>query len=444
MFISKKCLSRRTILRGLGTSLALPLLDSMIPAGTALANTAANPQSRLSCIYIPHGATMAKWTPSTTGKAFELTEILKPLEAHRNQVCVLSNLTHAMVGPTDGEDSGGAKNHGRAAAVFLTGAHPKRADQAYVGTSIDQIAAMKIGQDTPMPSLELSIEPVALNCDEGTSCAYSNTLSWKSPTLPLPMENNPQLVFENLFGDGTTEEQRRERRDLTKSLLDSVTQQVSTLKKQLPVSDQARISDYLDEIREIERRIHQSDEKLSGDLELPETPVGIPRNFEDHLGLLNDLQVIAFRADITRVSTLMMAREISGSRYPASGINESFHVLSHHSNEQANKDRFAILNQYHIKMLASFLDKLAATPDGDGTLLDHSMVLYGSCLSDANQHNFDPLPVILAGGASGNLEGGRHLMYQTQTPMSNLLLSMLYKLGIEQGSIGDSTGLLEV
>jgi hypothetical protein len=444
MFIAKKHLSRRTLLRGVGATIALPLLDSMIPARTALAQTAATPKSRLGCIYVPHGATMDKWTPAATGKNFELSEILQPLEPFRDRVCVISGLAHAGVAPWTGEDTGGAENHVRAAAVFLSGAHPVKGDRAFVGPTVDQLAAAGIGQETPLPSVELSIEEMGLSCDAGFTCAYRNTLAWKSATLPLPMENNPQVVFERLFGDGSTDEQRQARRDQAKSLLDSVIGQVSSLDRSLPAADRSRLSDYLEEVREVERRVISVDQRLNAGIELPEAPTGVPASFEEHLNLMFDLQVLAYKSEITRISTLMLARENSNAVFPATGIREGFHNASHHSNERKNMDQFAVINRYHVKALTYFLEKLRQTPDGDGTLLDHSMVLYGSSLSDANEHNFDPLPIVLAGGASGQLEGGRHLQFPASTPMSNLLLTMLHKLGVEADSIGDSTGLLEV
>jgi hypothetical protein len=444
MFITRKRLSRRMLLRGAGAAVALPLLDSMIPAGTALAQTAARPKSRLGCIYVPHGATMDKWTPGVAGRGFEFSEILAPLERFREHLCIVSDLAHAPVAPWVGEDTGGAENHVRAAAVFLTGAHPVKGGETYCGPSIDQIAAAAIGQDTPLPSVELSIEPVGLNCGAGFTCAYRNTLSWKSATLPLPMENNPQVVFERLFGDGSTEAERRARRQQAKSLLDSVGEQVASLKRGLPPADSAKLDDYLTEVREIERRVELVDSKLSGDLELPEAPVGVPPSFEEHLDLMFDLQVLAYKSEITRISTLMLARENSNAFYPGSGVREGFHNASHHSNERANMDQFAVINRYHVGRFAKFLEKLDATPDGDGTLLDHSLILYGSSLSDGNEHNFGPLPVLLAGGASGRLQGGRHLRNPAETPMSNLLLAMLALLDVRQDAFGDSTGRVDI
>jgi hypothetical protein len=444
-FLTKKHLSRRTFLKGTGVSLALPLLESMVPAGTALAATAAAPKTRLGCIYIPHGATMDKWTPKGEGTAFEFSETLQPLAAFRDRVTVISDLAHAPVAPWTGEDTGGAENHVRAAAVFLSGAHPVKKNEAHVGATVDQIAAQQVGQDTPLPSIEMSMEPLNLTCgDAGFTCAYRNTLSWKSATLALPMENNPQIVFERLFGDGSTEAQRQERRQQSRSLLDSIAKQVPTLEKDLPAADRRRLRDYLDEVREIERRVKQVDAQLSRPLDLPDAPVGIPAAFEDHLKLMFDLQVLAYKSEITRISTLMLARENSNAVYTATGVREGFHNASHHSNERKNMDQFAVINQYHVKMLAYFLGRLQATPDGDGTLLDHSMILYGSSLSDGNEHNFDPLPVVLAGGGSGQVRGGRHLRHAPHTPMSNLLLTMLDKMGARADAIGDSTGRVEL
>ena len=445
MFLTKKHLSRRTFLHGTGVTLALPLLESMVPAATALAQTAATPKTRMGCIYIPHGATMDKWTPASEGTGFAFSEILQPLEAFRGHVNIISDLAHQPVAPWTGEDTGGAENHVRAAAVFLSGAHPVKKNEAYVGATVDQIAAQHVGQDTPLPSIELSMEPVNLTCgDAGFTCAYRNTLSWKSATLPLPMENNPQLVFERLFGDGSTDAQRQERRNQARSLLDSVRDQVPSLEKDLPAVDRRKLREYLEEVREIERRVKLVDATLSRNLDLPDAPTGIPTEFESYLKLMFDLQVLAYKSGITRISTLMLARENSNATYPATGVRDGFHNASHHSNERKNMDQFAVINRYHVKMLGYFLERLQATPDGDGTLLDHSMILYGSSLSDGNEHNFDPLPIVLAGGASGRLKGGRHIRHAPQTPMSNLLLTMLHKMGAQVDTIGDSTAPLEI
>jgi len=439
-FITKKHLSRRTLLRGMGVSVSLPLLDSMVAAQTPLAKTAASPKSRLGCIYVPHGATMDKWTPAQEGTGFAFTESLAPLEKFRDRVCVVSNLAHPLAGGV-GSDAGA--DHARSAAVFLSGSHPEK-ESIHVGTTVDQLAAQHIGQDTPLPSLELCIEEVALSCGSGYGCAYSNTISWRTPTLPLPMENNPQVVFERLFGDGGNAAERQARKEESRSLLDSVMGQVASLKTGLPASDRSRLSEYLDDIREIERRIQKTQKQATLNLTIPQAPVGIPEAFDDHFKIMFDLQVLAFRADITRVATMMYARDTSGAVYPQSGVRDGFHVTSHHSNVRANMDKFALINKYHVEKLAYFLDKLQTTPDGDGTLLDHSMILYGSSMSNGNQHDHDPLPVVLAGGGSGQLKGGRHLTFAPHTPMSNLLLTMLDKLGVRQDKFGDSSGRLEI
>jgi hypothetical protein len=444
MFISKKHLSRRTFLRGAGVTVALPFLESMVPAQTPLSRTAAAPKSRLTCIYIPHGATMDHWTPATEGTGFAFSEILKPLEPFREYVNVVSGLCHPHAGPTDGEDSGGALDHNRAVAVFLTGAHPKKTAQSYVGVSVDQVIAEQVGQDTPLPSVELSIEESSLGSDTGFSGAYRNTISWKSPTVPLPMEHSPQVVFERLFGDGSTDAQRKARRQQSISLLDSVLNQVAGLQKELPAADRARLNQYLEEVREIERRIDKAAKQTKSEVTLPEAPVGIPDDFEEHLKLMWDLQALAFQSEITRISTLLYSHETSGTVYPKSGVRDGFHNASHHSNNRKNMDQFAVLNRYHITTLTYFLDKLKNTPDGDGSLLDHSLVLYGSTLSDGNEHNHDPLPVLLVGGASGRVKGGRHLRVAPQSPMSNLLLSVIDKFGVRRDKFGDSTGRVEI
>jgi len=443
MFISKKHLSRRTFLHGMGVTMALPLLESMVPAQTSLSKSAAAPKTRLACIYIPHGATMDKWTPATEGTGFEFTEILKPLEPFRERINIVSGLAHPYVAGGGGDASAGA-NHTRAAAVFLTGAIPEKGAKAHLGPSVDQIAAQHIGQDTPLPSLEMSIEEAVLTCEAAFSCAYRNSISWKSADTPLPMQNNPRVVFEKMFGDGATDAERKARRQESRSLLDSITGQVASLQTQLPAADKRRLSQYLEDVREIERRIQRAENTIPQDLEVPEVPPGVPATFQDHLKLLFDLELLAFQADITRVSTLMFARELSGATFPETNIRDPFHNLSHHSNDRSNMDRFAQLNNYHVTKLAYFIEQLSKLPDGDGTMLDHSLVLYGSSLSDGNQHNFDPLPIVLAGGASGQLKGGRHIKVAAHTHMSNLLVAMLDKVGVKTDKLGDSTGRIEL
>ena len=441
MFITKKHLSRRTFLRGAGVTVALPFLESMVPAQTPLKGTAAVPKTRLGCFYVPHGATMYKWTPVGEGKDFQFSETLSPLEKYRERLSVISNLSHQAA---TGADAGA--EHARSAAIFLSGGQPQK-NSVRVGVTVDQIAAQYIGQDTPLPSLELAIEDVSLSCGAGYGCAYFNTIAWRTPTVPLPMENSPQVVFEKLFGDGGTTEQRLSRKREDRSILDAIVEETTGLKKDLPVSDRARVDGYLDDIREIERRIKTVLDKNAqggGQQNVPDAPVGTPEAFEDHIKLMFDLLLLAYQSEMTRVATLMYAKDLSPASYPASGNRGGFHGASHHANVKANMDSFALINKYHVQMLAYFIEKLSKTPDGDGNLLDHSMILYGSSMSNGNQHDHDPLPIVLLGGASGQLQGNRHIVTAVHTPMSNLLLSMLDKLGVRRDTFGDSTDRLEL
>jgi hypothetical protein len=440
MFISKLHLSRRTFLRGVGVSIALPFLESMVPAGTALAQTAAKGKTRFGAIYFPHGATMDKWTPAADGSNFDLSEILQPLAPLRNQINIISGLSH----PQAYGGGSATSNHNRSAATFLSGAHAEAGPKAHLGVTMDQVAAQHIGQDTPLPSLELMIEEATLSCGDGLSCAYRDTIAWQNANSPLPMENNPQVVFEKLFGDGNTDAERRARREQAVSLLDSVVGEVSSLQRKLPAVDRTRLDQYLADIREVERRIQKASNEASTELSLPTLPTGVPKDVDAHIKLMFDLQVLAWQANITRVTTLLMAKELSNAVYPKSNVRDAFHILSHHSNLRENMDRFAVLNRYHVTLFTYLLEKLRSIPDGDGTLLDHSMVLYGSAMSDANQHNHGPLPIVLAGGASGALKGGRHIRHAKDTTMSNLLLAMLDKLGIPTEKFGDSTGMLQI
>jgi hypothetical protein len=434
-FVTKKHLSRRTFLHGVGVTLALPLLDSMVPAATALAQTSAKVRTRLGCIYFPHGAIMPKWTPATEGAGFELTPILQPLQPFYDQVNIVSGLRHALA-----YGSGATANHNRAAAAFLSGAFAKPGAKPSLGITMDQLAARAIGQDTPLPSLEVMIEEPSVNCGDGLSCSYRDTISWQGPDSPLPMQNNPQVVFERLFGDGSTDAERKARRQQSLSLLDSVVGEAAALQRTLPAADRTRVDQYLTDVREIERRVQKAGQQLSDDLDLPPAPAGVPRDTEEHIKLMFDLQVLAWQAEITRVSTMLLSKELSNAVFPKSGIRDAFHILSHHSNVEENKARFAVLNRYHVGLLAYFLGKLKATPDGDGSLLDHSMVLYGSGLSDGNQHNHTDLPIVVAGGASGRLKGGRHITNPKETAMANLLVAMLDKLDVHTDKLGDSTG----
>ena len=442
--ITKKHLHRRTFLRGMGVTLSLPLLDAMLPAQTALAKTAANPQIKLGLLFMPHGAVMSNWTPASEG-ALELSRTLQPLAPVKDQVVVVSNLAHAMAAPGGPGDNGG--DHTRSPAVYLDGVHPKRTDGADIraGITIDQMAAAEIGQQNPLPSLELATEDysgLVGSCDVGFSCAYMNTISWRTPTTPLPMEINPRVVFDRLFGDGATPEQRLQRIEQEQSILDAVTGQVKQLERGLATSDRNRVAEYLDTVREIERRIQLAEKQNSSNLSVPAAPSGIPDDSQEHTKLMFDLMTVAFQADITRISTFMMCREVSYRTFPMLGLTESFHPASHHQNNPARLENLTKINTYHVGLVSYFLQRLKATKDGDGNLLDHSLILYGSGMSNSNIHNHSPLPVFIAGGAAGRLKGGRHLKYPENTPMSNLLMTILAKAGIDKDKVGDSTGLL--
>src|SRR6478752_5143754 len=405
-FHHRRTLSRRAMLRGAGAAIALPLFESMLPAGRSRAANAA-PPLRFGAVYVPHGAVMSRFTPAQEGEGFAFTEILKPLEPFRDRLNIVSNLTLPLA---YGQDASAGANHTRSSAVFLTGASPGVGAEARLGISVDQVAARHLGQDTPLPSLELSIEDGSLSCGAGLSCAYRNTLSWQSDTSPLPMENNPQVVFERLFGDGSDDAQRRQRREFQRSLLDAVSSDLGALEKTLPATDRQRLGAYVEDVREVERRLQRAAERgQSTPQGETKVPAGIPDDPDRHIKLQMDLITLAWQADIARVSTLMLAKEVSNAVYPASGIRDPFHNLSHHSNVRANQERFALLNRYHVSLLAYLLDKLAKARAGEATLLDNSLVLYGSGISDGNQHNHGPLPIVLAGLAGGRITGDRHL-----------------------------------
>jgi hypothetical protein len=439
MLITKKHLPRRTFLRGLGVSLSLPLLDAMLPALKA----AARPQLRLAFCYIPHGAVLSAWTPTAEGP-LELSRILAPLKPVQDSVVVVSGLAQKNAGGIPG-DSGG--DHGRSPSVFLNGTRPRRTEGEDVkaGTTIDQIAASAIGQETPRPSLELATEDMTGligACDVGFSCTYTNTISWRTPTTPMPMEINPRVVFTSLFGDGSNEAERQLRIEREQSILDRIGSQVKGLERNLGPSDRARMGEYLDSIREIERRIQLAEKQSSSNVNVPATPIGIPDDHEVHSKLMFDLMAVAFQADITRVETFMMAREVSYRTFPQIGVPDPFHATSHHQDNPEKIEKLTKINTYHVYLIDYFLEKLKATKDGDGTLLDHSLVLFGSCMSNPNVHNHAPLPILVAGGSNGKLKGGRHIKCPADTPMANLLLTILDKAGIHQDDIGDSTGIL--
>jgi hypothetical protein len=446
-FITKKHMSRRTVLRGAGATLALPLLDAMIPASTALAQTAATPKPRFVGCFVPHGAAPGYWVPTTEGKLDPTLPFnWKPLEPFVNQTVIFSGLHSRSAEPPPGAT--GADHW--VAAAFLCANKPKKTAGAdvYAGTTIDQIIAQKIGQQNLMPSMQLAVEDPGANssnCGEGYSCTYTNTISWATPTDPLPMELNPQVVFERMFGDGASVEQRAKRRKRDGSILDSLTGSLTRLRTESSAPDRVRIDSYTDNVREIERRLQIAMEASTVAPTDMSVPIGVPQTFDEHIKLQFDLMALAFQADITRVGTLLFARDLTGRTYPESEAPTSgFHGVSHHGEDPRNILLLAKINQYHIKMLAHLIGKLAKTPDGDGTLLDHSLVLYGSNMGNSNQHVHYDVPHVLVGGMNGKLKGGRHIAYPSKTvPTGNLLLSILDMYDIHQDSIGDSTGRLE-
>jgi hypothetical protein len=444
MFITKMVLPRRTFLRGVGVAIALPLIDAMVPALTAVSKSAAGPVRRLGFVYTPNGATMASWTPSGNGPVLdELSPTLSPLAPFRDQVVVPTGLSQRQA-ESQGDGNG---EHSRGQTTWLSGIHPKRTEGADVqaGTTVDQLAAQVLGKDTPLMSLEMALEQNYLvgNCDNGYSCVYWNTISWRTPTTPLPMEVNPRVVFERMFGDGGTPAQRLAQIREDRSILDSVRDAVASLQRRLGAGDRSRVAEYLDSMREIERRI-QVAEKQSGEsvIQLPDRPVGAPESYDDHAKLMFDLAALAFQADITRVFTLLLGREQTNRPYPFLGVPEAHHSVSHHQGDPVKLAKAAKINTYHIELLARFAARLHAIPDGDGTMLDHSMILQGSGLSNSDQHSHIDLPLVLVGGGAGRLEGGRHLRFKKDTPMNNLHMAILDKVGVDVGKFGDSTGTI--
>ncbi len=439
MVITKMALPRRTFIRGMGATLALPLLDAMVPAMSA----ASGAVPRFAAIYCGNGANMNDWTPPTEGVGFTFSPILKPLESFRDRTLVFTGLDNFPA--TDQGDSGG--QHPRAAPAFMSCVHPKQTEGADVqaGTTIDQMIARQIGRDSKLPSLEIAVDrnDVVGACDHGYACAYMNSMSWKTPTMPLPAETNPRFVFERLFGTGDSAEERVARSREDRSILDGLTQEIAHLRGKLGRRDSARLSEYLDGIREVEQRIARS-ESSNSDLDVPERPVGVPDTFREYTELMFDLQALAFQADITRVSSFMMARENVNRSYGEIGLPEAHHSMSHHGNNPEKMAVFSKLNTYHVETLAYFLRKLQAIPDGDGTLLDQSVVLYGSGMSDGNTHNNFNVPVVVVGGRALHLKGNRHLTYPKGTPLANLSLSLMDRFGVNMERFGDSTGELDL
>ncbi len=458
-FITGKHISRRTVLRGLGATVALPFLDAMVPARQLWAKTAALiDRTRLVCIEMVHGAaggnewgaTQHLWSPAAVGRNFDLTpSSLKPLEPFRDYLTIISNTDVRNAEAFSAREIGG--DHFRSSAVFLTQSHPKQTESSdvNVGTSLDQLYAQRFGQDTPIPSMQLCIENVdqAGGCAYGYACVYTDTISWASPTEPLPMIRDPRVAFDQLFGAGGTSEERAARRRTSRSILDWITGEVAQLKRALGPADRERMERYLENIGEIERRIQRVEEyNASGEVrELPAAPAGVPDSFDEHVELMFDLQVLAFASDMTRVFSFKMGRDASSRVYPASGVEDGFHPTSHHGGNHDGVLKFAKLNTYHVGKVPYFLEKLKNTMEGDTHLLDKTMVIYGSPMGDSNIHNHRRCPLFVVGGANGKLDGNVHVKAADGTPMANVMLSLLQKLGLEDlESFGDSTGQLSL
>jgi Protein of unknown function (DUF1552) len=435
MFISKLSLPRRTFLRGVGATVALPLLEAMVPALTATAKTPAAGRLRFGAVYIPHGAIMDRYTPASEGVGFEFSPILKPLESVKEHVVVVSNL----------DRPGNDDSHATASAAWLSGAVAKKTEgqDFRLGTTVDQVIAKQIGQDSPFASIEVATEDFTGyvgGCSPGYACAYMNTIAWASPTQPVPMEINPRVVFERLFGRPGTTVQRAKRVQQQASVLDSIKDDLNDLERDLGPGDRSKLSGYLDNIREIERRIQRTETQNAANVVVPDAPIGVPQKYSEHVGQLFDLLAVAYQADLTRVFTFMMAREASMKSYPDIGITEPHHTISHHREKPDVKVKHAILNAWHLSLFAKFAEKLGATPDGDGSLLDHSLIFYGSGMSDANVHGPYPLPLVAVGGGLG--KGHRHVVAPAHTPLGNIWTSVANIFGCPDLQFGEGTGVL--
>jgi len=440
MIVTKKAIPRRTLLQGIGATFALPLLDAMVPA-FATAASAATPVRRLGIVYHPNGMIYDKWLPKGSGASFEISPTLAGLQPFRDKLIVVSGLSSDEAEALG--DGGG--DHSRASGSYLTGVHVKKSDSALEnGISMDQIVAKAFERDTQLSSLQLTVDDNSLlgSCDLGYSCAYSSTLSWLTPTLPLMAENNPRVIFERLFGasDRTDPRVRAARLQQDRSLLDSVNDRVKQLQRKLGPADNRKVNDYLASLRDVERRIQKAEEQSSKEMPDVVRPPGIPDAFDQHVRLLYDLQLLAYQSDLTRVITFMYGREQTGRPYPQIGLPEPHHSMTHHQNDPVKMEKCARIQRYHVDLFAEFVAKLDKTPDGDGSLLDHVIIQYGSGLSNSDRHTHNPLPVLLVGAGAGALKGGRHIVYPEHTPLTNLQLTLLNKLGVPIEKLGDSTG----
>ena len=432
MMISKKAIPRRTVLRGIGATVALPLLDGMVPALSALAQTPASPKQRFGFVYVPHGSIMREWTPAQEGTNFEFSPILRPLESFRDQLSVLTNFSNY-----------GENGHSVSSAMWLSGTFPAKGSVLKLGTTIDQMIAKEIGRDTTFPSMEFATEDHSSHlgsCAGDFLCSYMSTISWASPTQPLPMEINPRVVFERMFGgDRATPEERRARLEKNSSILDAVRESANELKVQLGPRDRVRLTEYLDHVREIERRIVRAEQQRDETgIEAPPTPVGVPENWEEHVKLQFDLMALALQGNLTRVLSFMMARELSTLSYPQIGVADGHHPVSHNNNIPEQVAKKIKVDIYHLDLFGQFLDKLRATPDGDGSLLDHSLFLYGSGMTNGNAHDHENLPTLVVGGAAGRHKGNRHIKMPKSTPLSNLMIALMDKAGLNIEKFGQS------
>ena len=442
MIVTKLALPRRTFLRGVGATVALPFLDAMVPALSGQDQSKGG-VPRFAAVYIGNGANKAQWTPSSEGSTFEMSPILKGIEAYRHRMAVFTGLDNFPA--TDQGDVGG--QHPRAAPAFMSGTHAKPTEGAdlQAGTTIDQIIAANICRDTKLPSLETAVDRIDVvgACDHGYACAYMNCMSWRNPTTPLPSETNPRFIFERMFGVGGTAEERQHRAAEDRSILDGIAQEISDLRRKLGSRDRSKLGEYFDAVRDVEARIAKA-ESTTSNVPVPDQPVGVPATFKEYLELLFDLQVLAFQADITRVSTLMMARENTGRAYPEIGIAEAHHAISHHDNKPDKLAAYAKINAYHVLMLKYFLEKLDSIQDGDATLLDRTAVLYGSGMSDGNVHSNYDVPVMVVGGTALGLRGNRHVRYPKGTPLANLMLGLTDRYGVNLQKFGDSNSAIDL